>query len=249
MTNADIHTLTGAYAVDALTGDELERFEEHLEECAACRREVEELQATAAELGSASFEMPPAHLKAAVMDQIDRTRQLPPLPRDEPAAPAEVVPMAPPWYQRLLAPAAAVLALVVLGQTVIIANMNDRMSAIEATAPMHDLLAAADLVTVRVDGPDGSRARLLASPKMGEGMFVVDGMGAPPSEQDYQLWLITADGAIPAGLIDIVDGQGTQMLTGDMTSVVAVGVTMEPEGGSPAPTTDPIMVAEMPSDA
>ena len=249
MKHAEIHTLTGAYAVDALSGEELDRFEEHLDECAACRREVEELQATAAQLGAASYETPPPDLKASVMAEVDRTRQLPPLPRQEPAPTAEVVRMPTPWYQRLLAPAAAVLTLVVIGQTAIIANMNDRMDTLEAGAPGNDVLAAADLVTVMVDGPDGSRARLLASPQMGEGMFVVDGMTAPPSDQDYQLWLITAEGAIPAGIVEIVDGTGTQMVTGDMSQVVALGVTMEPEGGSNQPTSDPLMVVEMPSDA
>jgi anti-sigma-K factor RskA len=250
MNSADVHTLTGAYAVDALDGEELERFEAHLEECGACRREVEELQATAAQLGSASFETPPAHLKGDVMAAIDRTRQLPPLPRPRPEEDAtSATPLAArrPWHQRLLAPAAAVLALVVIGQTAIIANMSDRLGSIEATAPVDDLLGAADLMTVEVDD-GGTRARLLASPTMGEGMFVVDGMTPAPGEQDYQLWLITADAAIPAGIVEIVDGHGMQMVTGDIASVVALGVTMEPAGGSSQPTSDPIMLVEMPPD-
>ena len=32
----ELHLLTGAYAVDALTGDELDEFEKHLPGCASC---------------------------------------------------------------------------------------------------------------------------------------------------------------------------------------------------------------------
>ena len=37
MERAEIHDLSAAYALDALDGDELEAFEEHLARCAECR--------------------------------------------------------------------------------------------------------------------------------------------------------------------------------------------------------------------
>jgi anti-sigma factor RsiW len=74
----DIHTLTGAYAADALSDDERRSFEAHLDECDACAQEVAELQATAAMLGAASFEPPPPSLRDAVLAEIDQVRQEPP---------------------------------------------------------------------------------------------------------------------------------------------------------------------------
>ena len=55
----DLHALSGAYALDALDPQEAQHFEEHLDHCAACRREVVEFQATAAQLGEATATTPP----------------------------------------------------------------------------------------------------------------------------------------------------------------------------------------------
>ena len=47
----DLHLLTGAYAVDALTGAELAKFEKHLDQCCSCAEEVRSLRETAARIG------------------------------------------------------------------------------------------------------------------------------------------------------------------------------------------------------
>jgi anti-sigma factor RsiW len=41
----DVHALSGAYALDALTPDEAAAFEQHLESCEPCRTEVRSAQA------------------------------------------------------------------------------------------------------------------------------------------------------------------------------------------------------------
>jgi anti-sigma-K factor RskA len=76
--SAELHALAGAYAVDALPADERAAFEEHLATCEACRTEVAELSATAARLGEAAAETPPAGLKERVLAEVDRVRPLPP---------------------------------------------------------------------------------------------------------------------------------------------------------------------------
>ena len=54
MSDQELHTLTGAYATDALDADERGAFEQHLESCGSCRLEVAELRATAARLAVAT---------------------------------------------------------------------------------------------------------------------------------------------------------------------------------------------------
>lgn len=257
MNATDIHHLTGAYAVDALPPEERDRFEEHLATCDACRIEVRELQATAARLGAAGAEDPPATLKGAVMDEIRRTSQVPPVGHaptgsSEPAAYGEGsrTPAAPTrWYERMLAPAAAVLVLVVIGLTAVIANLNARLDDLETLAvPVAEVLTAPDAITVAAQGPGNASVRLIASPTRGEGVFLVGGMDQAPSARVYQLWLLRDGQAVPAGLLDIDErGRGAQVMTGDMTDVDAVALTIEPEGGSPQPTSDPVAVLELPN--
>ncbi|MEX2458370.1 MAG: anti-sigma factor [Actinomycetota bacterium] len=68
------------------------------------------------------------------------------------------------------------------------------------------------------------------------------------SERVYQLWLLRDGEAVPAGLLDVDDrGQGAHVMTGDMSDVSAVALTIEPAGGSPQPTTEPITVMQLPS--
>ncbi|EOD68417.1 zf-HC2 domain-containing protein, partial [Amycolatopsis vancoresmycina] len=59
---AELHTLTGAYALDAVSDVERAEFERHLGACAACRQEVAELRATGARLGVAASADPPPSL-------------------------------------------------------------------------------------------------------------------------------------------------------------------------------------------
>lgn len=71
----DVHILTGAYVLDALDEPERRRFETHLAACPDCALEVVELSATAARLGLAFAEQPPARLLARVLAEITRLRQ------------------------------------------------------------------------------------------------------------------------------------------------------------------------------
>jgi anti-sigma-K factor RskA len=246
--SADIHTLTGAYAVDALADDERQLFESHLEACEACRQEVAELQATAARLGAAESMTPPAGMRDAVLSQLDHVRQegpsrrpsLPDVPRIRPSRR---------WARSLLAPAAAVVAIAVLGLTAIVANLDDRMDQLEtASDQVRDVMAAADAQVIDVETGGDETVRVVMSHDRNEAVFLVDGMQAAPAGQSYVLWMIDADGrAEPAGTLAIDDrGRATRVLAGDLDTTAAIGVTMEP-ADQPVrePTSDPLMVADL----
>jgi anti-sigma-K factor RskA len=241
----DIHTLTGAYAADALPEDERRFFEQHLAACDACAQEVAELQATAARLGAASYEPPPPGLKDAVLAEIDRVRQEP--PRTGPAGKGASPSRRRGRWASLAMPAAAAVVVAVLGLGAVVANLSTRLSEVETHATqLTDVLAASDAQLVEAEGPDGSRARIVLSAARGEAVFLVAGMDPAPHEHTYELWLIDDAGATPAGVFDVDErGRATRVMTGDLGSTLAIGVTVEPEGGSPQPTTDPVMVVEL----
>ncbi|GAA5070071.1 anti-sigma-K factor RskA [Thermocatellispora tengchongensis] len=92
--NDDLHTLAGAYALDALPEGERRPFERHLERCEPCSAEVRGLTETAARLALAAAVQPPAGLRERVLAEIATVRQLAPAPSHGAAAPTVVVPRA-----------------------------------------------------------------------------------------------------------------------------------------------------------
>ena len=79
---SESHDAVAAYALDALDPTEQQEFEQHLAGCADCRREVEELRETAADLVlSVVAPPPPPGLRAAVLAGIVGVEQLPAAPR------------------------------------------------------------------------------------------------------------------------------------------------------------------------
>lgn len=274
----DVHTLTGAYALDALPDDEQREFEEHLAQCEACRREVAELRATAARLAAPVAEQPPPGLRNAVLDIVDQTRQERPGSQREPASrpqprpqrprqewlqrqppptpradrreePSNVVqlPARRPWAQRLVGAAAAVLAVVVISLSVLVGNLNSRLDQVETEATAMASVLSAEEVDVQEVGVDsGGTARVVAAPGQDAAAFFASGMQPVPSGRTYQLWLMQDGQPAPAGLFKPnEDGHVAQALQGDVRSAEAVAVTVEPDGGSPQPTSEPLVVMEL----
>src|SRR5690625_2205939 len=107
------HTLSGAYALDALPPEESVRFEDHLAECDACVQEVRGFSETTARLASAAASPPPEELRSAVMAEISRTRQLAPPPARMPEPPRR-------WgWGTILALAACLVLILSLGAVVL----------------------------------------------------------------------------------------------------------------------------------
>lgn len=100
----DPHDLTAAYALDALSPDEAEAYEQHLGQCEECREQLAELNESAAALAfGAVAPPPPARLRASILDAAaaERTNVVPLRQRR--------------WVGRGLAVAAAAVACIVVG--------------------------------------------------------------------------------------------------------------------------------------
>ena len=88
---------------------------------------------------------------------------------------------------------------------------------------------------MRLGGPSDDAIGAMLPTDEG-GVFVVHGLDDPPSDHTYQVWLIDDDQPISAGTFDPASGVGGLQTDHSLDGVDGVAVTVEPEGGSPAPT-------------
>ncbi|MEV7416468.1 anti-sigma factor [Streptomyces sp. NPDC089919] len=243
----DAHTLAAAYTLGALEDGERQAFDAHLQACEACRQEAAEFEATAARLAAAASQPPPAAVKGQVLAAIDGVRQLPPRVPAPAAAPAlsgmvrrRAVPLA-----LAASVAAAVLGGVAVWQTQHGQEMKQQAhQARQELDAVGAVLAAPDARTVHGKAANGALTTVVASNRQNRAVFSAAHLPAPGAGKTYQLWL-DHDGTMrPAGLLD---HDGTVILTGDSADAGAVGLTLEPTGGSPQPTTDPLLLMPLPA--
>lgn len=254
MSTDELHTLTGAYAVHALDAPEERDFEQHMAGCDACALEVAELRATAVRLGLGVSVPPPPQMREAVLRRIGGVRQEPPS-QSGPAGTGTVrggVRRA----RRLprLALAACLAAAVALGG--VAAWQYQRASdATEQSARAEQrgealtrLLTAPDARTVSSrDLPKGSEGTVVVSRSRDEAAFVASGMPDPPSGKVYQLWFNDGDSMRAAGLMDDSSKTAAVMLEGKVDKASGMGITVEPAGGSPQPTSSPVALINFPA--
>jgi anti-sigma-K factor RskA len=237
------------YALGALPPAERTALEKHLSECPDCRRELQQLRGGTALLAlSVSQQMPPARARQGLMSAIaaesHRTR----------APKARAWRM---WIPSMTAVALAVVAVVLWRQD---ANLHRQMANLEENySRQQEQLRTANEVLATLTDPAAARFTLSAAniPPRPQGkaiyardrgglIFLASHMPALPSQKAYELWLIPASGApIPAGVFKPdANGSATVInppLPGNVEAKT-FAVTVEPEGGSSAPTSQPIMV-------
>jgi anti-sigma-K factor RskA len=240
----DVHALSGAYAVDAVDDVERARFEAHLRSCPDCRTEVDSLREAAALLALDPVD-PPARLRADVLAGIESIRPLPPLTSAEPRLDKLGV-RAQMSRLGIRGPllVAAALVLVALVTTVTLRPWADDERGVQLDATAR-VLTAPDADQVVQELPDGSRATVVVSRSQGRAVILTDDMALAPDGKDYQLWLQTPEGTmVPAGLMPD-ESDATVLLDGDASKATAVGITVEPDGGSKEPGPDLVTVIEL----
>lgn len=239
MNDPELHTLTGAYAADALDADERAAFEQHLESCASCRLEIVELSATAARLAVAASATAPAGLRERVLAEVSQTRQLSP---HDVVASLDERRAARPWYRQPATAAAAVLLVVAAGLGSLAVSENRQADDARSTTAQIAVVAAnPDHVELTAAIAAGGHGTVLAA----DGVAVFLGSGLPelPDGKAYQLWRMTGQDSQSAGVLGR-GGAVSGVLT-DMGPENSVGVTIEPASGSDRPTSDPVFLVSM----
>ncbi|WP_329052917.1 anti-sigma factor [Amycolatopsis sp. NBC_01488] len=229
MTAAEAHTLTGAYALDAVTDLERVTFTRHVAECPTCAREVGEFRETAAKLGLAATTVAGTRLRSRILTEVAMTRQTPPAVGTE-ARPRR------PWYSRAVVTAAAAAALLVGG--IGIGALRSDPSPTTPIAGAAQVQEAPDASLVRATSSDGGSVVVSFSRQRGEAVITAQGLPPLAVGHAYQVWLIGDRGAQSAGLLRVTSGSVTAPLPVD---VDRIGITAEPEAGSPQPTTSAVV--------
>jgi anti-sigma-K factor RskA len=236
MSHDDFQDAAAAYLLGALPEDERAGFEAHLDGCPDCRGELEELRVAAEALPVAAPPMrPPPALKARIMAEVEREAALLRSAGPEADRPAPRRERRRWWRFTLPTPAVAALAcatlLVGLGVGALLFGSSDNGH----TVPFQKGQTLSANASAELDVTGNSA------------MLVARGLPAPGSGRVYQVW-IQHDGGPPEPTAALftprADGSATASVP-DVKGVSTVMVSSEPAGGSPQPTTAPILTASM----
>lgn len=216
MDSEALHELSAAYALDALDPSDQDAFEEHLATCARCREEVAELAAVAGALACAA---PPAALPRSLRDRVLEAAR---------AERPDVVPLRPRWAVPVAA-AAAIAACAAIGLGAWDVSLHDQLAGSRRAA----------LLRVPVSGASGSV--VLAAG--GTGALVLSDLAAAPAGETYEAWVISGRAVSPAGLFRGGGPTTIVALSHPVPAGSQVAVTVEPAGGTAAPTRKPFIVS------
>jgi anti-sigma-K factor RskA len=218
----------GAYVLGALPELEAELLERHLAGCESCRGEVEELRpVTSAIARSVPQVEPPPSLKASLMEVVNAEAAA----RAEPARRRERRSFGT-WFSSLQPRMAVGMALAVLALGVVVGVAADQLAGSDG--------GQATTIAAKIDRtlmPSGDASLAV---KGGTGRFELADAPQPPAGRVYQLWYQHGK-TIERGGTFRPHRDGSYSAEVPVADTDAVMVTVEREGGAPAPTGPPVM--------
>lgn len=232
----DFEELIAAYALDALAPEEQRQVEVHLQDCETCQGILASYQGvTEALLFAPGPKAPPRQLRARLLKQINQrseTHQWRSVIRRVPATAFG------------LALGLIILVAINIGfllQTQRLLNQGQDMAAQQRAGQTAMAIASYPSSQVASIEEDGLRGTFVYDPDLPVGVMYVWGLQPPSEDQAYQAWLIDSQGQrLSGGLLTFSEDPGFGWLLIEapttMSEFISLGVTLEPAGGSPAPT-------------
>jgi hypothetical protein len=227
----------GAYLLGALTDDEREAFEQHMEECVECRAEIEQLRPAADALPRSVEQVePPVSLKTSLMEIVEREAREAAAGEGEQTWAAPPARSRPPLRERLrlpsLRPAFAVGALVLglaVGFGVAQLGGDEGARTVAATVDQDRIPQGSGDLRIEGDGEDGAILRVNQMPDL-------------RGREVYQAWVQRDGMVIPQPTFEVgPDGSGAVAVPEDLSDAQAVLVTREARGGATEPSEQPIL--------
>ncbi|WP_306364926.1 anti-sigma factor [Nocardia sp. CC227C] len=230
----DLLDLAYPYALDALAEPERAAVEERVRTAdpaaaAAFRDSVREIRETLAALTVVDAHPAPDHVEASVQAALDR--QL-----------AAATPVGRTWPIRWLAAAAVLIIAIGIGAFVAV----DRTRQGEAGAvTAQRILAESDAREIRTPVSGGGDIVVTTSARLDAAAVSFDAVPAAPLRHTYQLWLIPEGGQpLSAGVLDPLPAPDDPTVV-PLDDAALLALSVEPAGGSPQPTTDPLVAVPL----
>jgi anti-sigma-K factor RskA len=237
------------YALGALQGEERSLLEKHLEDCSACRLELQQLQGDMALLAlSASGPAPPQRAKQQLLHAIEREPRM------------KIAPRRRLWSWVLPYAVAAMFALAAAFLWKQSDSLQQRVVELEHQASQQQsAIEEAKQVLATLTARDAMRVTLVAAPARPQPqgkaiyvrsrsslIFLANNLEPLPPSKAYELWLIPVNGApIPAGVFK-PDSHGSATVVNPPLppgmEAKTFAITIEPESGSTVPTMPIVMV-------
>ncbi len=239
------------YALDALAGEDRSQLAKHLEDCAACRLELEQFRADTALLAlSAAGPRPPQRSRQRLLDAVAREPRIQSVARTEPsrswwgwlgwAATAAVL-----IFSLSLWRENSVLKEKLLSATSLQAESARQLEELRTVAApiLEQQAQRVTLVAAKTRPQPQGKAYYLKN--RSSLVFLANNMPPLPAQKAYELWLIpTAGKPIPAGVFK-PDSRGNATVVNPPlppgTEAKAFAITVENEAGSPVPTSAVVM--------
>lgn len=221
----------GAYALGVAEDPERGEIAEHLERrCPECGAGVRSAIATVAVLcGAVKPAEPPKYLRDRVIGMVSR----------QPARTRFAM-----WFPWAVAAALAV----VLASVAIPGRLMKPAAETAAEARFGEVLSILNdpLTKDAAFGDPAARGRFFVSPARGI-FFIAAHMPKPGAGRTFQMWIIPANGKpVPAGIFKPLDDSTALCVrSGPVQSAAAMAISVEPDGGSPQPTTTPIIISKI----
>jgi anti-sigma-K factor RskA len=228
--------LKEAYALGALSEEERWEIEDYLGTHPELRAEVDDLRSVANLLAFAPQEYEPS--PKLRRDLLNRISSSPDATLAADSSPRRA------GLWRLFGPgglaAAAVLALVTVGMFVWNAALQEENQTLQGELQGQQTYALEG--TGAAQGVQGEVVRLGDE----RAVLVAEDLPSPPEGETYETWILRGDVPEPAGLFEPSDaGVAAAPIEGSIEDADAVAVTVEPSGGSPSPTSDPLLTANI----
>lgn len=230
LTHEEMQSYVASYVLGALPAEEVAFVRSHILSCDECIAEADRLSEVTDSLALAVGSAPlPAGFADRVLEQaVGATSSVKETVR-EPVRRRR-------WsFVPAVTALAALLAFAVMSTTII----QTRNDAERKEQALTALLHSSDGLTL--EGTGGAVGRLV--PSAGESYLVLTGLDEAPENHTYQLWLLQGDAdPVSARIFDVSEGVAVVRMSARIEGFEGAAITVEPEGGSVAPTTDPIMI-------